>query len=98
MSDCYKCLMRGSVPGSAHSSCKALQHKAPHPNHPDVIKLETFLSLGLVEIKDDKEEPFIKINPHGRKNGWANWPLDFDPVWVSDCKFYLPEDPDFEKI
>ena len=98
MSDCYKCLMRGSVPGSAHSCCKALRHKAPHPNDPDVIKLETHLSIGLVELKGSEDEPLILINPHGRKNGWANWPLDFDPVWVSECQFYHPEEPIFEKI
>jgi len=90
--------MRGSVPGSAHSCCKALRHKAKHPSEPDVIKLETHLSIGLVELKGSDDEPLIRINPHGRKNGWANWPLDFDPIWVSECQFYLPKDPTFEKI
>ena len=97
MSDCYKCLMRDSVPGSAHSCCKALRYKAKHPNDPDVIKLEAHLAIGFVEIKTD-EGPVIKIDPHGRKNGWANWPLEFDPTWVSECQFYLPKDPTFEKV
>jgi hypothetical protein len=90
--------MREGVPGSAHSCCKALRHKAPHPNDPGVIKLETHLAIGLVSLKTDEDEEVIKINPHGRKNGWANWPLDFDPIWVSECKFYLPQDPTFEKV
>jgi len=98
MSDCYKCLMRGSVPMSAHSCCKALRHKASNPNDPGVIKLETHLAIGLVSLKTDEDEEMIKINPHGRKNGWANWPLDFDPTWVSECQFYLPKDPTFEKV
>ena len=97
MSDCYKSLMREGVPGSAHSCCKALRHKAKDPNSPEVIKLETHLALGFVELNID-EGPVIKINPHGRKSGWANWPLDFDPIWVSECKFYLPQDPQFDKV
>jgi hypothetical protein len=31
----------------------------------------------------------VNLDPHGIKNGWANWPMDFDPVWVTDCKFYV---------
>lgn len=27
----------------------------------------------------------IKINEHGAKNGWAEWPLDFDPIWIEEC-------------
>jgi hypothetical protein len=90
--------MRGSVPQSEHSCCKALRNKASHPNDPGVIKLETHLAIGLVSLKTDEDEDVIKINPHGRKNGWANWPLDFDPTWVSECQFYLPKDPTFEKV
>ena len=90
--------MRESVPGSAHSCCKALRHKAKYPNDPDVIKLEAHLSLGFSELKTNENEEVIKINPYGRKNGWANWPLDFDPTWVSECHFYLPKDPTFEKV
>ena len=27
----------------------------------------------------------IKLNPHGVKCGWADWPFDFDPVWLDSC-------------
>jgi hypothetical protein len=28
----------------------------------------------------------IKLNPHGVKHGWANWPWNYDPIWIeSDC-------------
>ena len=98
MSNCYNCLMRENIPSNAHSCCKALRHKAPHPNDPGVIKLEVHLSLGLVDLKSNEGEELIRIDPYGRKNGWANWPLDFDPHWISNCKLYLPKDPEFEKI
>lgn len=29
-----------------------------------------------------------KIDEHGAKNGWATWPLDFDPIWISDCPYF----------
>ena len=40
----------------------------------------------------DKEtglkKPMVSLNDHGVKNGWANWPLNFDPVWVEECLLY----------
>jgi hypothetical protein len=27
----------------------------------------------------------IDINPHGFRKGWANWPWNFDPVWIKNC-------------
>jgi hypothetical protein len=28
-------------------------------------------------------------NPHGIKNGWFNFPIDFDPVWIEgQCEGY----------
>ncbi len=38
--------------------------------------------------ENGEEESAIKLNPHGVKNGWANWPIDFDPIWVDECLFH----------
>ena len=27
----------------------------------------------------------VEGNPHGRRNGWFNWPMNFDPVWLTCC-------------
>jgi hypothetical protein len=35
-----------------------------------------------------KRVPIIEIDEYGKKQGWANWPLDFDPVWVKKCGFF----------
>lgn len=38
-----------------------------------------------ISIKIEKVQytiPFIEIDLHGLKNGWANWPLEFDPIWI----------------
>jgi hypothetical protein len=87
MSNCYNCQYRGNLPGSAHSSCNGLRSLANDPNDAGLVLLETKLSLGMVSMKIGND-PIVEINPHGRSNGWAMWPLDFDPIWVSDCKIF----------
>ena len=27
----------------------------------------------------------VKLNPHGVRNGWCSWPINFDPIWVDEC-------------
>jgi hypothetical protein len=49
--------------------------------------LELLLSTHQVRLTAD-EKDLVELNPNGISNGWANWPLDFDPVWVDSCKFY----------
>lgn len=31
-------------------------------------------------------------NPHGIKNGWFNWPYNFDPVWLETCNGFEGKD------
>jgi len=40
-------------------------------------------------INEETKEELVQLNPHGVKNGWATWPLDFDPIWVEKCSFYI---------
>lgn len=81
--NCYKCKHRGEVPGSVHSSCR-------HP------MLTTSLSLmilgGFAELKTKGGLPMIVGNEHGRKSGWFNWPLDFDPTWLEVCHLFEAND------
>ena len=84
---CYKCIHRGSVPGSAYSSCLVLK-KAINPT--DLFVFEELLAShqAILEVTNSETEekiPLVNMNPHGVKNGLANWPLDFDPVWINDC-------------
>jgi len=40
----------------------------------------------------------VDINLHGAKNGWASWPVDFDPIWINDCKLKdIPQSKKNEK-
>lgn len=87
--DCFTCKFRGSVPGSAHSSCTALRahSKKLSLTESEVSKLEMGFTVGAI-IFESKDNPPIRFNPHGVKNGWASWPLNFDPAWLELCHFY----------
>lgn len=76
---CYECEYRGTIPGDAHSCCK-------HP----LVKADDNMFGALVETLQGKFNKIclklnIQGNPHGIKNGWFNWPANFDPVWLDNC-------------
>jgi len=83
--DCYKCKYRGSVPGSAHICC---EHPSLGKFNDDPIAkmLGIFASVGRVPpVMASSKNLNIKGNPHGIKNGWFNFPFNFDPVWLENC-------------
>lgn len=87
MKNCWNCIHRREISGSAHISCR-------HPS----IKLEDSPLLEIFEmwagvgrVKGDASlgsQLNLKLNPHGVKHGWANWPLNFDPIWINNCDGY----------
>lgn len=42
---------------------------------------------GLNYTTKDKE-PLVSIDPHAQGIGIANWPMEFKPEHITDCKFY----------
>lgn len=34
----------------------------------------------------------VIVNEHGYRNGWAFWPVNFDPVWIESCKLFAQRD------
>lgn len=72
--DCYSCKHRNNIPGDCHSSCSALEG-------------DPFVIANYVH-HNGPSFPSLKLNPHGVINGWCFWPVNFDPCWVEDCKFY----------
>jgi hypothetical protein len=53
--------------------------------------LATFASVGRGSptVKQDIVDKLgIKADYHGIKNGWFNWPYNFDPIWLIECKGY----------
>lgn len=77
MADCYSCKYRRNVPGSAHSSCTKITGN------------NAITAMALVW--SGRKVPGLSFNKHGVDSGWCNWPLDFDPIWVT-CKYHQPVD------
>ena len=82
--DCYTCQHRGSVTGSDHSSC----------NHPWLtVEYKTVAQLmvmkrGGFKMTSGEQQLFVKLGEHGIMHGWANWPIDYDPIWIKECSVY----------
>ena len=83
--NCYDCKHKGNVPGSAHSSCNLLRNVGTDES--EIGKLELLLASGAAQLTVDSE-PAVQFDPHGIKNGWAIWPLNFDPIWLQKCSFF----------
>lgn len=88
MADCYNCKFASPAPGSSH------HQECAHPIPTAIGRFTAirFCSAGGFSItgtnKETGEEKDIltmKFNPHGVRNGWCLWPLNFDPCWVDKC-------------
>jgi hypothetical protein len=82
--NCYECKWRGNVPGDAHSCCK-------NPKNKEILD-DPLLSLMAILAGVRRYDPVnldtglkVKGNAHGIRNGWFNWPFNFDPVWLEEC-------------
>ena len=87
--DCKNCIYREKALGSTHSYCSFFKENGGE----DYRSIELLFAGGLYELNAtsmDKGEkrPAVTKNPHGVKNGWCNWPLNFDPIWIEDCMLY----------
>lgn len=38
----------------------------------------------------------VDISNHGIRNGWAFYPIDFDPIWIESCDSYMNKDDKIE--
>lgn len=91
--DCYKCEYRMDVPGSTHSSC---HHPMVKPILDDPIGqlLALFASISRLPTIIIPLESFgIKVRgtATGIKNGWFNYPYNFDPIWLEECDGFKPK-------
>ena len=90
MADCYNCKFRGEITGSAHSCCEITKH-IPTLSKVNSEFMDIALMVGKAKIKSSDGTSAVKINPEGVKNGWASWPLDFDPKWITSCELFKPK-------
>lgn len=76
--NCYECKYRGDLVWDAHSECK----------HPKIEPADRFLSVIMMGrgIRSGALKRLnISYSQHGYENGWFNWPMNFDPVWLDTC-------------
>jgi len=90
--DCYACCHRRKVAGDAHSRCV-------HPSIGELSALDQLLGIlkapQITEnIQRAADELDIMANYHGIKQGWFQWPTNFDPVWLKNCKGFTPKEED----
>lgn len=80
--DCWKCQYRTEgIPGSAHIGCSLLEEKRLTYDSAGRI-------MGIFAAMSGSVPKGIEVNEHGRRNGWAAWPVDFDPVWIEKCVYF----------
>lgn len=76
---CHKCKHSRKIPGDTHLKC----------GHPfiDEDGGSLFSIVSSLMGKDDNamDKLNISLNSTGVKNGWAYWPVNFDPIWIDNC-------------
>lgn len=84
--NCYACVHRGTVPGSAHSSCLHPATRAVHDNPGARLAGLLGKRTGLQVIPSQAAADLhIAAAAQGIRNGWFLWPVNFDPVWLERC-------------
>lgn len=90
--NCYECAHRGTLPGDTHSKCVHPKIKGSAED-PLTNVLGILASAGRTSpLPLPAENPLnIKGDPRGIQNGWFNWPVNFDPVWLLNCDGFYPK-------
>jgi len=85
-------MYRQDLDGDCHSKCH-------HPSIKDNVEssignlLQCFgKRAGNIFIS--KNPINVKVNEHGLKNGWGNFPYNFDPIWIQSCDGYRESEID----
>lgn len=81
MSNCYSCKHKCNVPGDSHISC----------GQPNIRSQAMIISIAVLTGNSKVLEDFLNVrfNPHGVQNGWFNYPMNYDPIWMDgQCKLH----------
>ena len=90
--NCYTCRWRGTLTGSAHSKC---QHPEIKGGNTETTAQDHLMNIMAIFASVGRVSPVcnapaarrldVRGSEHGIRNGWFNWPWDFDPVWLKSC-------------
>jgi hypothetical protein len=86
--NCYNCRHRCDVPGDAHSTCRHPKAQNDNPERSIVDLLRRLSKGGQITDFMVLSSMGVKLKEHGVKHGWANFPYNFDPIWVEECKSF----------
>ncbi len=88
---CHICQFRERIAGGVKEiTCRAIRQHEVFNHLTDLARRSLELDAcinGLPYTTKDKE-PLITIDTHAQGMGWANWPMEFEPEHITDCKFY----------
>lgn len=82
MSNCHNCVFHQTIPGDCHISC----------GNPVVVKNALTIVASLHSGMGYNLIPILgfTMSQHGIDNGWANFPLNYDPIWIEgECKLKI---------
>lgn len=93
--DCYTCQHRHGVPGDAHSECR---HPGATVTRGIALMTSAFAAPPaaketVIECDASPGGSAITIGfqMHGIVNGWATWPMNYDPTWLTQCSGWGPK-------
>lgn len=78
--NCYDCIYRKGLPGSAHSKCT-------YPGTRNDIFDFLMPQNSIVAIKLN-----IQCDSHGFLKGYFLWPSNFDPTWLRNCDGFMEKE------
>ena len=81
--DCKNCPYAERIDGITHTRCS-------HPIVPEVVPIILKNYPRRPELKDTDDNVLLSIDPVGYSSGYASWPVDFDPTWIT-CKLPISE-------
>ena len=75
-SPCNECPFKQSIPGDCHVTCV-------HPVANGERQMMILMLVMTGKLSTIEEALGLKIDPHGAASGWANFPVNYDPIWVT---------------
>lgn len=75
-SPCVECPFKQSIPGDCHVACG-------HPVANGERQMMLLMMVMTGQLSTIEKALGLTINPHGAASGWANFPVNYDPIWVT---------------
>lgn len=85
--NCYLCRHRRPIPGDEHSFCT---HPESNP-----IALIAIMTHHVAVFKTGLR---VAGDPYGIQSGWFLWPMNYDPLWLTECNGFESQADHVERL